>query len=142
MPLILIAEFRRAIGRRAVGKKWPIFPAGRPVTRRRLPSGALSWKSRPMTRLNGDSTVQHLEALVSAPMGDELAMMDLETGKYLVLDRIGAVIWEELDEPIRVRDLVDGLQARFEVDRDRCEADVLTFLRQLQDKGLLRVSDD
>lgn len=94
-----------------------------------------------MARLNGDSTVQQLEALVSAPMGDELAMMDLETGKYLVLDRIAAVIWEELEAPVRVSDLVDGLQAGFEVDRDRCEADVLKFLQQLLDKGLLRVSE-
>lgn len=94
-----------------------------------------------MAALDGDSTVQKVEALVSAPMGDELAMMDLETGKYLVLDRIGALIWEELEAPIRVRDLVDRLQARFEVGRPQCESDVLKFLRQLCDKGLLRVSD-
>jgi hypothetical protein len=94
-----------------------------------------------MARLNGDSTVQQLEALVTAPMGDELAMMDLETGKYLVLDRIGTAVWEELEAPVPVRELVDRLQAQFEVDRTQCETDVLKFLEQLLDKGLLRVSD-
>ena len=94
-----------------------------------------------MTRLNGDSRVQQLDAHVSAPMGDELAMMDLETGKYLVLDRIGTVIWEQLEGEIRVRDLVDGLQARFEVDRKQCETDVLIFLEKLHSRGLLRVSN-
>jgi hypothetical protein len=94
-----------------------------------------------MTILNGDSRVRQRDAHVSAPMGDELAMMDLETGKYLVLDRIGAVIWEQLEAEIRVRDLVDRLQARFEVDRTQCESDVLTFLDKLQSRGLLRVSN-
>lgn len=95
-----------------------------------------------MARLDGDSTVQQLDAHVSAPMGEELAMMDLESGRYLVLDRIGKVIWERLEAPVKVRDLVDDLQARFEVDRARCEADVLKFLQHLQSKGLLRVGED
>lgn len=93
-----------------------------------------------MARLNRDSLVQHVEALVSAPMGEELAMMDLETGKYLVLDRVGAAIWKELEGPVEVRELVDRLQARFEVDRTQCETDVLKFLEQLLVKGLLHVS--
>jgi hypothetical protein len=94
-----------------------------------------------MTTLNGDSRVRQLDAHVSAPMGDELAMMDLETGKYLVLDRVGTVIWEQLEAEIRVRDLVDALQARFEVDRGQCEADVLIFLEKLHSRGLLHVSN-
>lgn len=91
-----------------------------------------------MAKLDRNSTVQKLEALVSAPMGDELAMMDLDSGKYLVLDRIGAIVWEEIAEPIRVGDLIDRLEARFAVARDQCEADVLTFLGQLETRGLLR----
>ena len=94
-----------------------------------------------MTILNGDSRVRQRDAHVSAPMGDELAMMDLETGKYLVLDRIGAAIWEQLEAEIRVGDLIDGLQARFEVDRRQCEADVLIFLDKLRSRGLLHVSN-
>lgn len=94
----------------------------------------------PMIHLDGNSTVQH-EALLSAPSGDGLAMMNVETGKYLMLDQIGAVIWEALARPIRITDLVDDLHAKFEVGREQCEADVMTFLRTLHDKGLLRVSD-
>jgi hypothetical protein len=94
-----------------------------------------------MTRLNADSVVERIGTLATAPMGEELAMMDLDTGKYLVLDRLGATIWEALERPVRVGDLIDRLQAGFDVTRERCEADVLDFLQQLQAKGLLRAGD-
>lgn len=94
-----------------------------------------------MTKLDSHSIVQRVEDLAAAPMGDELAMMDLDTGKYLVLDRIGAVIWEELSEPVRVGDLIARLEARYDVTRERCAADVTNFLRQLDEKGLIRVGE-
>ena len=97
-------------------------------------------KTLPVPALR-DSIIQRVDKLVSAPMGAELAMMDLESGKYLVLDQIGAIVWEEIAEPIRVGDLVSRLQARFEVAEDKCEADVLSFLGQLQTKGLLRADE-
>lgn len=83
--------------------------------------------------------VQRLETLAAAPMGDELAMMDLDTGNYVVLNRIGAAIWDEIGEPLAVSDLVDRMRARFDVPPERCEADVLQFLGELQAKGLVRV---
>jgi len=94
-----------------------------------------------MTELNSNSVVQQRQEFLCAPMGDELAMMNLETGKYLVLDRIATVIWAQLEQPVMVGDLVDRLQARFEVDRARCERDVLTLLQQLSSKGMLHVAD-
>jgi hypothetical protein len=94
-----------------------------------------------VTILDGNSRVQRLETLAAAPMGDELAMMDLDTGKYVVLDRVGAAVWDELAEPVGVGDLIDRLEARFEVTRKRCETDVLDFLRELHAKGLIRVAE-
>jgi hypothetical protein len=76
---------------------------------------------------------------VSAPLGEELAMMDVDAGTYYVLDDVAAFIWSRLSEPTRVAELVSDLGERYDVSPDRCEADVLPFLRQLHEKGLVRV---
>ncbi len=82
--------------------------------------------------------VERVESLAPAPMGDELAMLDLDTGKYFVIDRLGAVIWERLEATVRVADLLAELKVAYDVTPQRCEADVIAFLRQLHDKGLVR----
>jgi hypothetical protein len=98
-----------------------------------------SWKGTVVTTIDRLSAVQRLDTLAAAPMGDELAMMDLDTGNYVVLDRIGAAIWEEIAEPVRVAELIDRLCARFDVTAERCETDVMDFLRKLEARRLLRV---
>jgi hypothetical protein len=49
-----------------------------------------------VTVLDQNSVVQRVGELASAAMGNELAMMDLDTGKYLVLDKVAAHIWRTL----------------------------------------------
>ena len=72
-------------------------------------------------------------------MGTELAMMDLATGKYLVLDEIATEIWAILEAPQRVEDLIATLQERYDVSPERCETDILALLEDLHDKGLVNV---
>jgi hypothetical protein len=86
-------------------------------------------------------TVQRSETLAAVPMGDELAMMDLDTGNYVVLNRIAAAIWEEIGEPVAIGDLVGRMRTRFEVAPERCEADVLRFIGELEAKGLVSVGE-
>jgi hypothetical protein len=102
-----------------------------------LSRGSSSKASEMTATLDLGSVVQRNETLATAPMGEELAMMDLDTGKYLVLDRIGAAIWEKLDEPIHVGDLIGVLAADYDVTREQCESDVLGFLQQLHSRGLV-----
>ena len=94
-----------------------------------------------MTQIDPRRTVQRLETMAAAPMGEELAMMDLDTGNYVVLNRIGAAVWEEIAEPVAVSSLIDRLRARFDVPAERCAQDVLGFLAELDAKGLLRIGD-
>lgn len=74
-------------------------------------------------------------------MGDELAMMDMVSGKYFVLDRVGAEIWQALEQPTAVEALCRQLRERFEIAEARCVADVIPFLERLAAKNLLRVAD-
>ncbi|HEX8120477.1 MAG TPA: PqqD family protein [Solirubrobacteraceae bacterium] len=76
---------------------------------------------------------------VSASLGDALAMMDVDAGTYYVLDEVATTLWSRLAEPTRVEDLLASLQDSYDVEPERCAADVLPFLAQLHERGLVRV---
>ncbi|MBV8517043.1 MAG: PqqD family protein [Acidobacteria bacterium] len=92
--------------------------------------------------ISRDAVVVRTGDLVSAPMGDELAMMDMETGTYFVLDEIAAAIWEQLEQPTRVSALCSTLENRYDVSASQCEADVLPFLQSLHAKRLVRLVEE
>ena len=75
---------------------------------------------------------------VRAPLDEWLVMMDIDAGKYYLLDGVAAFVWERLAAPTAVSDLVAALCSQYDVTAARCEADVLPFLTQLHEKGLVQ----
>jgi hypothetical protein len=82
--------------------------------------------------------VQAGDVLVSK-IDDEVVMMSIANGTYSGLDVIGSEIWNLLASPKRVSEICDLLLERYEVDRDRCEADVLSFLNDLVSDNVIKV---
>lgn len=73
---------------------------------------------------------------------DETVMLDVDQGRYFGVSEIGKVIWETVAEPTSVDDLVAVLLERYEVDEETCRREVISFLNELTDQGLLDVEDD
>ena len=65
-------------------------------------------------------------------------MLDIDSGRYYLLDDIASFIWTRLADPRSVGALVSDLQERYEVTPEQLESDVLPFLAHLHDKGLVR----
>jgi hypothetical protein len=82
--------------------------------------------------------VQSKKVLASAIDG-EVVMMSIEAGTYSALDAIGSVIWDILKEPRSVSDICEILMERYEVERDRCEEEVLAFLKGLASDETIEV---
>jgi hypothetical protein len=72
-------------------------------------------------------------------MGSDIAMMDMDSGKYFVLHEVAAFIWEKLAQPVSVSDLCAALMKHYDVSADQCAADVLPFVQNAHDKGLVRL---
>jgi len=86
-----------------------------------------------------ESVIVQIEEIVASDIDGETVMMSVENGKYYGLDDIGSRIWELIERPIRISDLIDRLLERFDVDRETCEKDVLKFLNELNDDRILVV---
>jgi hypothetical protein len=66
--------------------------------------------------------------------------MSLERSRCYGLGGIGSEIWSKLVSPVRVADLVEEFNERYEAPPGVIERDVLQMLTQLAAEGLIKVS--
>jgi len=69
---------------------------------------------------------------LSAAMGEEWAMMSVESGNYVTLSRVGARIWELIEQPVSVAAICARLSSEYDVPADVCRIEVDGFLGDLQ----------
>lgn len=77
--------------------------------------------------------------LPNAPIGDEIVFLNVKRDNYSALDEIGRRIWELLETPRSVDALCRQLNEEFDAPPERIAADVLPFLEDLRNEGLVRV---
>ena len=88
-----------------------------------------------------DTTILSRRAgLMTADMNGSAVMMDIMTGKYYNLGQVGGRIWELLEEPCSLTELVRKLTAEYDVSAEQCRADIAPFLDTLLERGLLEQS--
>lgn len=81
--------------------------------------------------LSSESIVSRNRDLVTSDIDGEVVMMSIEKGNYYGMDLIGSRIWELIEQPVMVSDLIGTLIEEFEVTREICEKDVVTFLSEM-----------
>jgi hypothetical protein len=72
-------------------------------------------------------------------MANETVLLHLESGKYFSLNRVGGIVWEQVQKETTVSNVVDAIVARFDVERARCEADVLRIIASLSEAGFVEI---
>lgn len=75
--------------------------------------------------------------LVAAEMDGDLVMMSIENGTYFALTGIAPQIWEALETPQTQEDLMNQMLSIYEVEEDALLADLETFLKDMQENGLI-----
>ncbi len=88
-----------------------------------------------------DKIVCQIDDILASDIDDEKVMMSIEKGRYYGLDPVGSRVWEMIETPIRISDLIGMLLQKYDVNRETCERDVLAFLGELHESGLVRVED-
>lgn len=92
-----------------------------------------------MNDIKLDSIVIRNDEIAFAQMDGEIVMMNVDTGYYYNLGKLGSVIWYQLEDAIEVKALVQNLMDSYQVCRKECEEDVIGFLRELKQEGLIIV---
>ncbi|UVK43327.1 PqqD family protein [Mesorhizobium sp. AR07] len=76
---------------------------------------------------------------VACEFGDGRALLNLKSNIYYSLNGVGAFIWDLIQEPKSILDIRGAVLARYNVDPERCKADVDALLKGLADNGLARL---
>lgn len=79
--------------------------------------------------------------VVSCELAGGAALLDLRCSKYFSLNRVAAVLWEKLSQPIQFAALRDGIVEQFLVSPEECERDLTEILETFRDNGLIRFAD-
>jgi len=66
-------------------------------------------------------------------------MMSIESGKYYNLGGIGGRVWDMMETPIVIRQIIEHLLQEYEVDREICEQQVIRFLQQMKAEGMVQI---
>lgn len=75
------------------------------------------------------------------PVGEEIIVLNMETGDYLGLNLVGSSIWEQLETPQRISVIIEKLIEEFDVEYEDCKRDTMDYLDKIMDLGLLEIMD-
>ncbi|PAD78411.1 lasso peptide biosynthesis PqqD family chaperone [Paenibacillus campinasensis] len=90
--------------------------------------------------ITAEDLIVQSEGFLVSEMDGEKVMLNIESGKYYNLGRIGGRIWELAESPISVTGMVEQLVAEYEIEPDTCRQQVERFVNQLATEGLIRVT--
>ena len=71
-------------------------------------------------------------------MDGETVLLNLSTGRYFTLNRVGSVIWEHCTGHSTMSDIHAVLCDRFEVASERALDDLVALINQMVQEGLLQ----
>src|SRR5690349_9188119 len=86
-----------------------------------------------------DSTLVASPDQLSSDVNSEAVILGLKSGVYFGLNRVGATVWDLLQEPRKVAEIRDRLLDEFDVEPQRCERELLDLLEHLRVERLVEV---
>jgi hypothetical protein len=92
-------------------------------------------------QMSADFIVQRSPDVIAAEVDQDLVMVSIENGFYYGTANVGREIWEAIEKPKKVGDLIEELTARYNVDPEVCKDQTLSFLEQLLAENLVKVNN-
>ncbi len=89
-----------------------------------------------------DSMIVRDNEIIFSEMDGETVMMSIERGEYYGINPIGSRIWGLLESPKKVSGLCDTLQPDYDVTPVQCAQDILLFLNQMAEKGIIKIVNE
>jgi Coenzyme PQQ synthesis protein D (PqqD) len=87
-----------------------------------------------------DSRVLVSNDVLFQELQGEAVLLNLKSGVYFGLDSVGTRIWELLADQDRLSDVARSIVTEFDVTEDRCAADLMALVSDLERHGLVTVS--
>lgn len=94
------------------------------------------YHTRPLA-LGPDSRIRRNTDVIAAGVASETILLDPSDWTYVHFNETAARIWEALDEPRTIANVIETLMRDYAVDRSTCEAEVGSFVAEMSRRGLI-----
>jgi hypothetical protein len=84
-----------------------------------------------------NQSVSQVKGNIVSDMAGEKVMLSIKNGKYYNLGEIGGAIWDLIEEPIIINQLVSSLMNNYQVNQSDCREHVISFLEGLLSEELI-----
>jgi len=71
----------------------------------------------------------------------EMVLLDMNSENYFGLDEVGCAIWQAMQEHKVLQRVYDAMLENYDVEPDRLGRDLLAFIEQLRDAGLIELQE-
>jgi hypothetical protein len=92
--------------------------------------------------LTVSSIIQRDPEVIAAEADQDLIMVSIASGYYYGISNVAREIWDAIESPKRISDLIQDLTTTYDIDRTSCEDQTLSFLETLLEEGLVRAKDE
>ncbi|MDD9266536.1 lasso peptide biosynthesis PqqD family chaperone [Paenibacillus sp. GCM10023248] len=86
--------------------------------------------------------VVQVKGNIVSDMGGEKVMLSIQNGKYYNLGEMGGIIWDLVEVPISIGQLITTLMTEYDVEQSECQRQVVSFLGHLLEEGLVHLGAD
>lgn len=76
---------------------------------------------------------------MSSRVEDETVILNLAAGTYFSLNSVGTAVWETLQRPVTVLEVLEAVIRQFEVSVELAESDILALVSDMVGAGLVRI---
>ncbi len=77
------------------------------------------------------------DKFISSSFGDEMMLMNLESGDYVGLNKVSADIYKLAEEKTSADKIINTLLKEYDVEEDLCRSQVLTCIETMMEKEVL-----
>ena len=74
---------------------------------------------------------------LASDLGDEMILMNLETGDYVALNSTSADIWKLAETDVSEEAIIGHLLEHYEVDKEVCKSETIVCINEMVSKHLL-----
>jgi hypothetical protein len=76
--------------------------------------------------------------VIQSKIGDEVVMLDMDSGFYFGLNSVASIIWGKLEKEVSFDEIILDLLNEYNIDKLTCENETKIFLDQLLSKNIIK----
>lgn len=89
--------------------------------------------------IKGSSKIVVSKEQVSCNMDEEVVILNIKEGEYFELNPVAARVWEIIQEPRAVNEIMDIIFEEYDVSKEELEKDLYELIHELYAKNLVDI---